>query len=270
MRLIFSFLLVLLFTQTAFADWPVKKKRVQFVPTYSFYYSKSYFDKKGVHTLLGSGNHYTSHYFSLYTMYGLTDRLDLLVNFPIANQRMKSNGVLSTKTGIADISVGLAYHFPSENLMRFFTLKGLLIIPGYSINTPPDLGYGSKGFQLGATYSMNPNKKTYIAAEANYTKYFDQATGPKQYIFSGTVGYNLNDFEQITFNFTHQLSISSDNSFSTNLATNKDFLLGKITLGYGKRITRTITPYFRFYFTPYGYNTGSAIDFSIYTVIKLP
>lgn len=270
MKLFISFLLTAFIVQTCYADWPVKKKRLQFVPGYSYYHSKSFFDKTGHITPLGDGNSYTSHYLSLFGMYGISDRLDFFANIPLANQRMRENGVLLTKTGIADISVGLAYHFPSENLKRYFSLKGSFIIPGYQNTTSPYLGYGEKGFQLGASYSLNLSDKFYFDGEANFTRYFDQATGPNQYFFFGTFGYALNDFEKLTFSFSHQLSVSSDKSFSANLAANKDFVSGKITLGYGRRISRTVTPHIEFYFTPYGYNTGSASGINLYAIIKVP
>lgn len=270
MKPLLSFITFIFFYQYCFADWPVKKKRIQLIATYSYYHSSSYFNNKGTIVSLTQGNKYVSHYFGLYTMYGITDRLDLLVNIPIANQRLTAAGIRSTTTGIADMYIGFAYHFPSENLKKFITLKGSFILPGYQNISTPSLGYASKGYQLGIAFSFNPSPKTYIGAEANYTKYLDQVSGPIQYFFSSTLGYYLNDFEKITFNFSHQLSTSSDNSFSTNLTTNKDFLVGRMTVGYGRKITRTITPYLQFYFTPYGYNTGSASGFSMYTIIKIP
>ena len=270
MKLFISILFTLFIVQSCYADWPVKKKRMIFIPGYSYYHSKSFYDKTGHLSALGAGNSYTSHYFSLFGMYGITDRLDFFANLPLANQRMKENGVLLTKTGIADISVGLVYHFPSENLKKYFSLKGAFIFPGYQNTNSPYLGYGSKGYQLGMSYSLNLSDKFYFDTEGNYTRYFDQATGPDQYFIFGTFGYAINDFEKLTFSFSHQLSVSTDKSFTNNLAANKDFVSGRITLGYGRRISRTVTPHIEFYFTPYGYNTGSASGISIYAIIKVP
>jgi len=270
MKLFISILFTLFIVHTCYADWPVKKKRLQFVPGYSYYHSKTYFDKVGQPTPLGDGNSYTSHYFSLYGMYGISDRFDLLVNLPFANQRMKENGVLLTKSGIADMSIGFAYHFPSEDLKKYFSLKASFILPGYQNTTSPYLGYGSKGYQLGMSYSLNLSDKFYFDGEGDYTRYFDQATGPNQYFIFGTFGYALNDFEKLTFSFSHLLSVSSDKSFSNNLAANKDFVSGRMTFGYGRRISRSVTPHIEFYFTPYGYNTGSASGISLYAIIKVP
>jgi hypothetical protein len=270
MKLLFSFLLSVCLVQVCYADWPVKKKRWIMIPTYSYYHSNKYFDKQGKINPLSNGDHYVSHYFGLFTSYGLSDRLDLLVNIPIVNQRLTSSSVLSTKTGIGDMSIGLAYHFPSEDFKKYLTLKGALIIPAYHNFYSPYLGYAEKGIQLGLTYSITPNKQTYLTAEANYTRYLDQVNGPTQYYFAGTCGYSINPFEKLVFSVSHQLSKSSDNSFNPNLAVNKDFMLGKLSVSYGRRISRTVTPYAQFLFTPYGSNTGSSFSISLYAIIKIP
>ena len=270
MKLFLSFLLSACIVQCCYADWPVKKKRWILIPTYSYYHSNRYFDKQGKINPMDNGDHYVSHYLGLYASYGLTNRLDLLMNVPIVNQRLTSSGVRSTKAGIGDISLGLAYHFPSENQKRYLTVKGGFILPAYHNNSSPYLGYAEKGIQLGVAYSITPNEKTYLTAEANYTRYLDQVNGPTQYYFAGTCGYSINPFEKIVVTYSHQLSKSSDNSFNPNLAVNKDFLIGKIAMSYGKRISRTVTPYAQFSFTPYGSNTGSSFSISFYAIIKIP
>ena len=263
------FLLFLLSTGICLADWPVKKGRIQLIPSYNLYYSSSYFNSNGKVTSL-NGGHFTSHYFSMYGMYGITDRLDFLVNLPITFQSLSSGGVKYNKSGISDISVGLAYHFPTEDMKKYFTVKGFFIFPAYQNNVTPYLGYASRAFQLAAAYSYNPNDKSYLAVEGNYTRYVDDNNGPSQFLFSGTFGYYLNTHEKLTINFTHQISISDDKVFSANLPINKDFYVGKIALGYGKRISRTVTPYIQAYFTPYGYNAGNAIGINLFAIIKIP
>ena len=270
MKFFLSFIITLIFTANCFATGPVKRKRVQLIPTYSYSHSNNYFDKQGQITPLGNNTHYVSHYLGLYSTILLSKRLDLLANIPIMNQRLTTNGVLASKTGIGDISLGVAYHFPSTDLTKFLTLKAVFIFPAYQNTTSPYLGYGEKAIQLGAIYSLNPTEKTYLAVEGNYTRYLDEVSGPTQYFISGTFGCNLNDFVYLTFNFSHQLSRSSDNSFNTNLAINKDFVLGKLSAAYGRRISRMVTPYAQLTLTPYGYNTGSSFSFSIYAIIKMP
>ena len=270
MKIYIAAIISLLLVQNCYADWPVKKKRAQIIPTYSYYYSGNYFNKSGAITSIGVNSHFVTHYFSLFGMYGLSNRLDLLVNVPFVNQRLRSEGSLTTNTGLGDLSVGLAYHFPSQDLKRILTLKGSFIFPGYQNASTPNLGYGSRGYQLAAAFAYVLSEKVFVGAEATYTQYIDASTGPTQYLFSGNLGYKMNPFDKITFNFSHQLSMSTDNSFSTNLATVKDFVIGKIACSYGHRISRTVTPYFQVYFTPYGYNTGVATGFSVYAIIKIP
>lgn len=267
---ILAFLFLLSFT-CCLADWPVKRGRVQLIPTYSMYYSTGSFDSKGNMTSLSNdGDHFQSNYYGLYTMYGITDRLDLLVNTPLISQNSVYSGYKFKKSGLGDMSVGLAYHIPSQNLKTFLTLKGAFIFPGYNNTVAPFLGYSSRAFQLGASLSSNPNAKTFLGTEVSYTRYFDEGTGPSQYLFSGTFGYYFDKWDKLTFNFTHQLSLSSDNSFSSNLAINRNFTMGKVTLGYSRRITRTLTPSLQFYFTPYGFNTGIGRGINLFMIIKLP
>ncbi len=271
MKFSVTIFLFLLSCTICFADWPVKRGRVQLVPTYSMYYSSNYFNSSGhITSQANKGDHFLSHYFGLYTMYGISDRLDLLINMPFISQNSVYSGTKSRKFGLGDVSIGLAYHIPSANLKNFFTLKAAYIFPAYQNASTPYLGYGSRAFQLGAAYSTNPNEKTFIAGEGTYTRYFDQETGPSQFAFTGTFGYYINKWEKFTASFMHQVSLSSDNTFSSNLLINKNFTMGKVTFGYTRRLTRTLTPSAQFYFIPYGYNTGAAIGINLSLIIKIP
>lgn len=268
----FLLVIFLLFSFTiCFADWPVKRGRLQLVPTYSMYHASNYFNSYGrITSQANTGDHYTTNYFGLYSMYGISDRLDLLINIPLISQKSVFSGNTLRKFGLGDLSVGLAYHIPSLNLKNFFTIKGAFIFPGYQNAVSPYLGYASKAFQLGAAYSYNSIDKVFIDADAYYTRYFDEDTGPSLFSLGGTLGYYLDKWDKILINLTHQVAISSDKNFSNNLAVNKYFTDGRITLGYSRRITRTITPSAQFYFTPYGYNAGAGTGILLSCVIRFP
>ncbi len=267
-----SIILLLLFSLSnlAKADWPVGKKRTNLTPSFTYYYTNRIFGADGKVRASPNGDKFTSKTLNFYGVTGLSRRLDLIYNVPIAFITAQNIFVKNTKIGIADVWVGLAYHTPSQDLKSFFTVKGQLIIPMYSNTNIPHLGYGSLGAQIAANYSFSPKKGSYLVAEGVYTRYFAQQDGPNQYLLNLTYGKELASAMLITFTFNNLISVSADKTFSNNLNANKDFTIGKLSGAIGKKISRTVTPYFQTYYTIYGRNSGLGFGCSLFVSIKIP
>ncbi|MBY0481590.1 MAG: hypothetical protein K2Q21_09555 [Chitinophagaceae bacterium] len=263
-------LILFCFSNFAKADWPVGKKRTNLTPSFTYYYTDRVFGADGKVRVSANGDKFTSKMLGLYGVSGLSRRVDLVYNIPISMITAQNIFEKNTKTGVGDVSVGLAYHTPSKDLKSFFTVKGQLIIPMYSNTSIPHLGYGSMGAQISANYSFSPKKGSYLVAEGAYSRYFGQIDGPNQYLFNLTYGKELSNALLISITYNNLISVSADKTFSTNLNANKDFTIGKLSGAIGKKISRTVTPYLQTYYTIYGRNSGLGFGFSFFVMIKIP
>ena len=268
-RIAIVFFLIIFYNQLM-ADWPIGKHRTTLIPTYTYFRSAKFYDSSGKVISFGSGDQFVSNTFSLFMAHGISRRLDFIVNLPYSSVRSSFNGVSQSKSGFGDAQIGFALHFPSKDLKQFFTTKAIFILPLYQNLKEPYLGFASKGIQLAVNYSFNPLPQTYLITEAYYTRYFDEVTGPNQFGYSITGGTMFLDYNYISANLAGVISSSSDKGFNTNLLVNKDFSYGKISLAYGRKIFRNITPYVQGFYTIYGKNAGVGYGVSLFAIIKLP
>ena len=252
------------------ADWPVGKKRLLLSPSYNYSSTASYFDQDGKVRNSENGGRFTSKGFGLYGATGVSRRVDLF--FSVNMLSINASDIFSeqTKTGFGDVVVGASFHTPTENLKKYFTLKVQLMIPAYSNLTSPYLGYGSKGAQIAANYSFLPTKGNFAVVEGSVARYFDFADGPTQLGFNTIYGVELPKFQSITLAFNHLSSFSSNKIFSTNLNSNKDYMMGRVSGSYGKRISRNISPYIQLSYSVYGKNVGRGLSASIFCLVRLP
>ncbi len=265
-----TLLLLICFTNIVKADWPVGKKRMILTPSLTYFNSNRLFDSTGRIRSSANGDQFSYTTLGIYGVTGITRSLDFVFNVPISNFVTKNIYVKESKTGVGDVMFGLAYHTPSKDLKKFFTLKGMLIVPVYSNLRTPYMGYGSKGILLGANYSFSPKKGSFFIGEANYTRYFDDEDGPNQYALNLTYGKELNNGYMVSYAFNHISSVSDNKTFSTNLNINKDFMVGKVSAAIGKKISRNVTPYFQAFYLIYGRNSGQGFGITFMLNIKIP
>ncbi|MEN9599422.1 MAG: hypothetical protein RL596_1741 [Bacteroidota bacterium] len=252
------------------ADWPVGKGRTSMILSYGFFYSSKYFDSTGKVAKFVPGDNFKSHTIGLTALHGITRRLDLTVGVPFIMQDLISSGKRETNAGIGDIAIGLSYHFPSELYKKHLTLKAGVIMPAYQNTNTPYLGFGSKGFQGAINYSFTPAPQSFAVIEGTYTRYIDFSDGPEQIGGSATFGKQLNKYSMVTFTFNHQTSNSTNTGFNQNVLINKNFTSGRLTMAYGHKITRTITPFIQAFYTLYGTNMGIGFGGNLFLIIKLP
>lgn len=269
-RVILIFCFLFLFTSQLFADWPVGKRRTTIIPTYTFFHSSKFYDSTGKIISFNKGDHFNSQTINTYIVHGISRRLDLIVNIPYTFISTSFNKVTQSKSGISDIYLGFAYHFPASDLKKYVTTKAMFIIDGYQNNSVPYLGYSALGFQLAANYSVSIADQTFFVAEGSYTHYFMQ-TGPNQYGYNLTVGNKFGKFNYVTANLIGTFSQSTNKTFiNTNLAHNEDFSYGKLSVAYGRRISRVATPYLQAFYTFYGRKAGVGLGISAFVIFKLP
>jgi len=261
---------VLGFSQLAKADWPVGKHRMILTPSYTYSQSTKYFNAdRQVENSPFSGK-FSSHTMSMYGVVGIGRKTDFVFNVPFAS--VTSQNILDkfTHAGVGDTYLGFSFHTPAKDLKKYLTIKAGVIIPMYSNTTEPYLGLGSKGFFIGSNYSFNVKKKTFAIIEGMFTRFIDQQDGPNKLNVNLIYGMELPKSTLLIFTLNHENSYSADKTFTANLNANKDFMFGSLAVAYGKKISRTLMPTVKAFYTIYGRNAGQGVGLSVGMAIKIP
>jgi hypothetical protein len=253
------------------ADWPVGKHRMALTPSYTYSTSKRFFNKDGQLESSPFDGRYTAQTLGIYGVAGIGRTTDFMFNIPLEFVTSKNSFGKVNKAGVGDMIAGFAFHTPSKDLKKYFTVKLGVIIPLYSNITEPYLGLGSKGAFIGANYSLNVKKNTFLIVEGVYTRFFDQQDGPNQYNVNLIYGMELPKSNLLIFTLNHELSTSADKAFSIiNQNANKDFMFGTFAASWGKKISRTVTPSIKAFYTIYGRSAGQSLGISLSATIKIP
>ncbi len=266
-------LFVLLFN-TVKADSPTGKGRTIILTGHSFLYSVSGFDNSWKKIKFLENNSFFTQFSTISIIHGINRSTDILFNVPYIQQRFINQLQTSRISGIGDVSIGLSKHFTSFDFKRNLTIKGLFTIPMYRIDTSfinsLSLGYGSRAFTFEANYSMPAGKATYLLGQINYANYFDNLDGPQQFLYSVTYGKRVDFYNSFSITFSHQTSFSSNKKFDPSIVTNTNFTNGRLSLGFGKRITRTTIILLQGSTFVYGQNTVGGLGGSLSFIVRLP
>lgn len=256
--------------QSAFADYPIGKKRTAITGTFNYFYSSKYFNDKGKLINNAPGDYFQANSYSLNISHGLSRRVDLSVTVPFAVQTLVNGNNSETKSGVTDVNLGLSVHFPSIDYKRYFTIRGSVGIPAYQNIQTPYLGYASKSVMLGANYSFTPYKNGFAIVEFIYSRFLDAQDGPNQYRAVITMGKMYNKHTSVTASLSHQVSQSVNTAFNPNLQLNKNFNAATFNLSVGRKLNRMITPTIQAYYTLLGKNAGLGVGANIFVTVRLP
>lgn len=261
---------ILCIVNSAFADYPIGKKRTAITGTFNYFYSSKYFNDQGKLISNNPGDYFQASSYSLNISHGLGRRVDMSVTIPFAVQTLVNGNNSETKSGVTDINLGLSVHFPSIDYKRYFTIRGSVGIPGYQNNQTPYLGYASKAVMLGANYSFTPYKNGFAIVELVYSRFLDAQDGPNQYRAVITMGKMYNKHTSVTASLSHQVSQSVNTAFNPNLQLNKNFNAATLNVSVGRKISRMITPTIQAYYTLLGKNAGLGLGANIFVTVRLP
>lgn len=261
---------------TAYAGWPIGKYRNLVIPSFNYYTSKDTWDASGNKVKGAPGAGFTSYSFGLYAGYGITRRLDAIVNvlYPIQNSAYRDgqgNLVKQSSQGFGDLQAGLSYNLFNFGYMSYLSVMGSAIIPLYDTTKTVALGYASYGAELKLMYSGAIDAswlKGYYNLEAGYRRYFD-TQGPNVIIYTASLGIPLGHRNQLSGEISGQYSSSINKSFSQNLAINRDYRFTKGALNYGHTFTRRFSVFLSGFYTFTGRNTGQGYGGSVQTIFKL-
>jgi hypothetical protein len=270
-------LIVLASVNHAYAGWPIGKYRNVVIPSFNYYSSQDTWNSSGQKIKGAPGAGFTSYSLGLYVGYGLSRRMDLIVNViaPQQNSAYRDGqGILhkAQSSGVGDMQVGLNYNLVNFGYKSFLSLGGSVIVPLYDTTKAVALGYGAYGSELKLMYSGGIDegffKHTYYNLEFGYRRYF-ATQGPNVLIYTSSLGIPLGKRNQIGIESSGQYSSSTNKSFNPNLAINKDFSFNKASLDYGHTFTRRISVFVVGFYTLFGHNTGVGYGGSVQTIFKL-
>lgn len=270
MRSVVLLLLFFLVIESAKADWPIGRRRTVVLPGYTYFYSASNFNQQRRKVTFPEGNYFVTHVVNASLQHGIGRSVDFFMNVPLLNLRSVNRDSIKTATGLGDLSFGFAKHFSSANQHRHLTVKAGVMLPLYQKDTIVSLGYASRAVTLEANYSFSLGKQSFGIIQGTYINFFDNKDGPQQYNYTGTYGRKLSTFAIATVSFLHQISYSPNVEFNPNIQANTSFTSGRLTLSYGRRITRTIMPMINFSTVLYGKNAGGGYGIGISFITRLP
>jgi hypothetical protein len=261
----------------AFAGWPIGKYRNVVIPSFNFYQSKDTWTSNGTLVKGAPGAGFTSYAVGLYVGYGLTRKLDLMVNIIAPQQHSayvdaQGHVIKSQSQGVGDMQVGLNYNLVNFAYKSFLSVSGSVIVPLYDTTKTIALGYATYGAEMKLMYSGGIDagflKHTYYNMELGYRRYFS-VQGPNVILYTASLGLPLGKRNQIGLEGDGQYSISGNKAFNPNLALNKDFSFNKASIDYGHTFTRRISVFVVGFYTLLGRNTGKGYGGSVQTILKL-
>jgi protein XagA len=262
---------VLILPVKSFAGFPIGKYRDIVVPSFSYYTQTDRYDINGNIVKGQPGARFSSYSASLFFGYGITRRLDLIINVPFVYQvNNLGKGNTITSQGFGDMVAGLSYNLVNFNYKQYLSVQASAVVPLYNNNNgTSSLGLGDYGSEIKLMYCGSlPGGKVYFNTELAYRRYFD-VQGPNQFSYLLTFGYAVSKYNQISADLYLFRSFSEDKAFNSNIFAERDYAFFKPQLNFGHRFTRRFSTFIGGYYIPYGINTGVGYGGSLIAVIKL-
>lgn len=262
--------------QQAYAGWPIGKYRSIVIPSFNYYTSKDRWDSNGTKVTGANGSGFTSYAIGLYYGYGLTRRMDLLVNVLVPYQSSKSvtsAGVVTPQnsSGLGDMQVGISYALANFGYKSYLSIQASGIVPLYkNTNRAIALGYGAYGSEVKLMYAGGISSlfKGYYNLEAGYRRFFD-AEGPNVLVYSASLGVPVPGRNQASVEVGGQWASSNNKTFNQNLSVNRDFAFAKAGLNFGHAFTRRFSLFANGFYTLTGRNSGIGSGGSLQAIIKI-
>ena len=264
--------------QQAFAAFQRGKYRNIVVPSFNYYTAKDVYNSSGKKVKPANNSSFSSYAFGLYFGYGVTRRLDLIVNVLAPNQQSQFTTSAGTtyqqSFGFGDLQAGLSYALVNFGYKSYLSVQVTGIAPLYKHDDQQlDFGYGAFGSEVKLMYtgSINCNhlRGCYSNLEAGFRMYFAKP-GPSVIVYSALFGVPLDKRNQVSFEVGGQNSSSYNKSFvSTNLSINRDFAFTKGAVNYGHTFNRRFSLFGGGFYTFMGRNAGVGYGGSLQAVLKI-
>jgi hypothetical protein len=273
-RSITTLIFLLFIISNCFGGWPIGKNRTVFGVGYNHYSGKRIYNSNWHLSEPGnSGDFFRSNYFSFSAEHGISRRLDLVGSISYLQQTANQNAVITKRNDMGDAMLGFAYSLENHDFTKYLTFQLSGIFPLY---TNPDgnlpLGYAATGIDFSLNYNLTPSfleNKGYMMYQIAYRKYFT-SDGPEQLTGDASVTFIIRKFQQLVFNLQGVGSFSTNTSININPNEIKNYKTGKLTVTYGRKLTRSIMLYGSAFYTFIGKNTVQGMGLGANMIIKIP
>ncbi|MDT3403173.1 hypothetical protein [Mucilaginibacter terrae] len=241
-----------LFTPKAHAGgWPVRKGKLLTSLSVSYFRANSAWDSTGKKRSYPGNGYFASQSIGLYAEYGITRRWTGVASLPYVLNQIKQNDLKISQYGFGDLEAGLRYYLTNIEFKYYIAVQGTAIVPLYPGQS---LGLGAPGTDLSVMMS-GAGTKYYFTVQAGGRAYFSD-TGPKQFRYSGTIGYNIDEHNQVSAGLSGVISSSTNKAFNVNIVQNRDFAYHQASLSYGYLLNRDLSFFATVNQFLFGRNTG--------------
>ncbi len=268
--LLFISLGCLMQTTQVYAGWPIGKKRFMVGASAYTYFSSNYWDRNGQYHKDNTSK-FSAYSLGIFADYGISRKLDVLVNLPVSYQKLRQPGASTTNAGPGDLQIGLNYAFANFNLKNYITGYAGAIIPTYAQRVGQTLGYAYYGTEVRLSNTGNirlGDHNGYYNVDADYRKYFAD-DGPSQFNYMGTFGYSFNKYNQVLVDLAGTISSSPTKVFNNYAGSTLDYRNLRVQLNYGYTVNRRVSVYASGFYTVSGFNIGQAYGTSLQLLLRL-
>ncbi|CUS99273.1 hypothetical protein [Candidatus Kryptobacter tengchongensis] len=264
------FVAFFLIFEFAFAGaWTRKAGNVLVVPYYYFYSAEKYYDLNWKKRAIDNGGYFEGQGFGIYFEYGFTDNLNFIGNVPFILNKWMDDYTYKDNYGFGDVEVGLKFKFYDSKVV--FTLQTSIIVPVYSVDREPLLGYRQYAGEIRLLFSggMRPfGLNSYFNIETGFRKFYSKVASQVRFQF--LYGIYFNSLTQGLIQFDGVNSIGKG-TFATrfNPSIETDYIEGKLSLSLAYRFTYKAWLQAGFFYDVYGKKIGVGRGFFIASWIEI-
>jgi len=268
--------LLVLFLQTLISfgqnPWLQSKGDLLFSPSVTHYYTDTKRDENGNKSDFDNNGYYKNNVYKIYFATSLiSNKLDLVGNIPYVTSTYSDDFNLNENNELGDLELGLKMHL--KKVGEFHYLMGSLtsIIPMYSNDAEPFIGFGKYGTELKINISGNSKwmgvNDNFHQLEFGVKQFFG---GPTQFKLYGSQGYRITKKFLALADIDIFLSRGDDFTVSQeNVQITPDFDIVKTTLSFGYEFTPNFALYAGGFSDLWNRNVSIGKGWQIFTVIKL-
>ena len=238
--------------------WPVRKGKLLTSLSVSYFRANSAWDSTGRLRNYPGGGYFASQSIALYAEYGISRRWTGIASMPYVLNQIKQDSLKISQYGFGDFELGLRYYLTNIEFKYYIALQGTAIIPFYKGQS---LGLGATGTDLSILMS-GAGKKYYFTVQAGGRAYFSD-TGPTQFRYNGTIGYNIDTHNQLSVGMAGVISSSTNKAFNINFVQNRDFAYHQASLSYGYLVNRDLSFFATVNQFVFGRNTGMGTNIAL-------
>ncbi|MGJ8762070.1 MAG: hypothetical protein ACSHXA_16115 [Polaribacter sp.] len=275
MKIKFLILFLLLNTCICYSQnpWLQGKGDVLLSPSVTHYYTDTNSDNSSNKSDFSNNGFYENYVYKLYFSTSLiSNKLSLIGNIPYIKSTYGDDSTLDNNNELGDVELGVKMHL--KKIGEYHYLMGSLttIIPMYSNDVGPFVGFDKFGTELKVNISGNSKwmgiNDNFHQLEFGIKKFFDG--GPYQFKLYGSQAYRLTDKFLVMGDVEVLLSRGDDFTVSQeDVRITADFDILKTTLNFGYEFSPNFALYAGGFSDLWNRNISVGKGWQIFSVIKL-